>query len=253
LSQLLHQPLFGKTIRNKAMKVEELSQYGKALEMPKEALAQQKKVIFKTLRKEFGLLGILRLMLKAQKEVKRIKKEFPEAVASTLKIGDDMDKQMCLLGGIYFAIADKRGRKAAYSIMKQIMQNVAPVSMPAMYQLGELVKCEGDVFTNYKNFNQAMFTEIDRKGTWKNSGFNETNDLLEFKVTSCLNVDFYNAIGCPDVAKLGCDHDLAGYPLIERATQSEFRRPCTLAKEGEYCHFQFYRKGTAPDNAHLNK
>jgi hypothetical protein len=28
---------------------------------------------------------------------------------------------------------------------------------------------------------------------------------------------------------------------------------CTIAKGDDCCIFEFYRKGTAPDNAHLNK
>ena len=41
------------------MKVEELEMYGKALEMPKEALRKQTKIVFNLLRKEFGLGGII--------------------------------------------------------------------------------------------------------------------------------------------------------------------------------------------------
>lgn len=45
------------------MKVEQLSQYGKALEMPKEGLKKQQKVVFNLLRKEFGLMGLLGLLM----------------------------------------------------------------------------------------------------------------------------------------------------------------------------------------------
>jgi hypothetical protein len=234
------------------MKVEELKMYGKALEMPKEGLKKQQKVIFKTLKNEFGLIGFFILLLKAKKEVKRIESEYPDAISMIKKMGKDMDKQMTFMGGLFYAIANKRGRKEAYEIMKKVMHIVAHISMPAIYQLSDLVKCEGEVFDNYKKFNRAMFTEIDRIGTWKNSGFNETDDLLDFKVTSCINVDFYSAIGCPEVARLACEHDLAGYPLIEEAVQSEFRRPCTLATGYDYCHFHFYRKGTAPKTDYIN-
>lgn len=235
------------------MKVEELSQYGKALEMPKEGMKKQEKVIFSLLRKEFGLLGFLVLTAKMKKEAKRIKQEFPDEVARAKSIGKDMDKQLVTMASLFFAIANKRGRKFAKSFMQGMMKKVASVSMPAIYQLNELVKCDGDVFENYKKFNRAMFTEIDRIGTWKNSGFSETNDLLEFKVTSCINVELCKAFGCPEIGGLGCVHDLAGYPLIEEAVQSEFRRQTTIENGDDYCHFQFYRKGTAPDNAHLNK
>ena len=63
----------------------------------------------------------------------------------------------------------------------------------------------------------------------------------------------FEAIDCPELNTLGCDHDLAGYPLIENAVQYEFRRPCTIAKGSDCCHFHFYRKGTAPDTIHLNQ
>ena len=134
-----------------------------------------------------------------------------------------------------------------------MMENIAPVSLPGLYQLNDLVECEGDVFDNFKKINRAMFTEIDRIGTWKNSGFNETEDLLEFKVSSCANVELFEASDCPELNTLGCDHDLAGYPLIENAVQCEFRRSCNIAKGSDCCHFHFYRKGTAPDTAHINQ
>ena len=46
---------FGSEINHKTMKVEELAMYGKALEMPKEGLKAQQKVVFNLLKKEFGL------------------------------------------------------------------------------------------------------------------------------------------------------------------------------------------------------
>ena len=125
--------------------------------------------------------------------------------------------------------------------------------MPAIYQISDLVKCEGDVFDNYKKMNRALFNETNRMGTWKHDGFHETDDLLDFKVTTCVNIELWEAIDCPELNVLGCEHDLAGYPLIEEATQSEFRRHCTLAKGGDCCHFKFYRKGTAPITEYVNQ
>ncbi len=58
---------------------------------------------------------------------------------------------------------------------------------------------------------------------------------------------------CPEIAKLGCDHDLAGYPPIEDRVNATFRRPCTLAKGDACCDFNFYRKGFEPKGAYVNK
>jgi hypothetical protein len=219
------------------MRVEELSMYGKALEMPKEGLKKQMKVVLNLLRKEFGIFGLVKIMFSVRKHSKRITNEYPEAIKTAKTIGKKMDKQLTMLGALFFSIADKRGRRFSQEFMTRMFQNVAPVSLPAIYQLKDLVKCEGDVFENFKKYNHAMFTEIDRIGTWENSGFHETEDLLEFKVTSCMNVELFKAIGCPELCTLGCDHDLAGYPLIEEDVQCQFRRFCTIAKGGDCCHF----------------
>ena len=235
------------------MKVEELEMYGKALEMPKEAVRKQTKIVLGLLRKEFGLGGIFGVGFNVRKHSNRIRREYPEVMEKAKSISKIIAKELVMMGALFSAVADKRGRKYASEFMTQMIQNMGVVSIPALYQLPDLLKCEGEVFDNFKKMNKAMFSEIDRLGTWKNDGFNETEDLLEIKVTSCANIELFEAIDCPELSALGCDHDLAGYPLIEEAVQCDFRRLCTLAKGDDYCHFQFYRKGTAPDNAHLNK
>jgi hypothetical protein len=72
-------------------------------------------------------------------------------------------------------------------------------------------------------------------------------------VTECANCVLGEAFDCPEIAKLGCDHDLAGYPVIIDRVDAEFRGPHTIAKGDDFCDFMFYRKGTAPDTAHRNK
>jgi predicted transcriptional regulator len=235
------------------MKVEDLEMYGKALEMPKEGQRKQMKIVFNLLRKEFGIIGILGIVKGVNNHAKRIRREYPEAVKKARGISEVFEKELTMMGSLFSAIADKRGRTKAQEFMIGMMRNVAAFSLPAIYQISDLVKCEGDVFDNYKKMNRALFSETNRMGTWKHDGFHETDDLLDFKVTTCVNIELWEAIDCPELNVLGCEHDLAGYPLIEEATQSEFRRHCTLARGGDCCHFKFYRKGTAPDDAHLNK
>jgi len=235
------------------MKVEELSMYGKGLDMPKEAVKKQMKIVFRQLKKEFGLLGMLGLFIGIRKHAKRIKEQYPEAVEKARTVSKVFEKELIMMGGLFSAIADKRGRKSAQDFLIDMMRKTAVTSLPAIYQLPDLVKCEGDVFDNYKKMNRALFTTIHESGTWKNDGFNETEDLLDFKVTSCINIELFEAIECPELNTLGCEHDLAAYDLINGPTNSEFRRPCTLAKGGDCCHFHFYRKGTAPEMVEPNK
>ena len=65
------------------MKVEELEMYGKALEMPKEAVRKQSKIVFRLLRKEFGFWGIPGLIIGMQKH----NKQYRISNIQLLKIG----------------------------------------------------------------------------------------------------------------------------------------------------------------------
>jgi len=236
------------------MKVEELSQYGKTLTgLPKEAMKKQKAIVFREIRKKFGLFGILPFFIRLLLEQRALKRKYPEAYQETLKVGEDAAKEFPMLIAMFNIIARKEGKENAYEFVKGIFQKVAIHSMPALYQIDDLVKCEGDTFENFVQFNIAFFNAMNEEGTWKVEETKEEKDKLTIIVTECANCVLGKAFDCPEIAKLGCDHDLAGYPVIVDKVNTEFRRSHTLAKGDEYCDFMFYRKGTAPDTEHLNK
>ena len=248
----------------KPKKVEELSQYGKPLRSPKEVAKKQMGIAFSELREKFGLFGLIPFFAKVLAEQRRLKKTHPEVIKQLQKLGPELANEFVLMASMFKVIAKKDGREEAYEFLKGMVQKVAPYSIPAMYQVDALVECEGDVFDNFKKFHSAMFQALHEEGTWKYEEMSDEKDKHTMKIVSCANVDLFEALGCPELAKLGCDHDVAGFPVIEDRVKAEFRRPCTLAKGGSYCKFIFYRQGTAPDTeevdgqivkweAHLNK
>jgi len=145
------------------------------------------------------------------------------------------------------------GYFSAKELGRRVPVEIAKTSMASLYQLDDLKKCEGDIFENFKKFNIAMFERTTRDGTWLMENYEDETDKLTIKITTCANVELFSELGVPELGKFGCDHDLAGYPIIEDDVDCEFRRMCTIAKGDDCCIFEFYRKGTAPDNAHLNK
>jgi len=236
------------------MKVEELSQYGETLTgLPKDAMKKQTATMFREIRTKFGLFGIVPLFIRLLLEQRALKRKYPEAYQKTLKVGKEAAKEIPMLIAMFNIIARKEGKDNAYDFVKSIFQKVAIHSMPALYQIDDLVKCEGDTFDNFKKFNIAFFNAMNEEGTWKVEEIREEEDKLTIIVTECANCVLGKAFDCPEIAKLGCDHDLAGYPVIIDKVDAEFRRPHTIAKGDEYCDFNFYRKGTAPDTEHLNK
>lgn len=236
------------------MKVEELSQYGKTLSgLPKEAMKKQQTIVMGEIRKKFGLPGMLPFFLKVLSEQRALKRKYPGAYQEALKVSNEAAKEITMLIAMFNVIAAREGREKAYEFVKGIFEKVAIYSMPALYQIDDLVKCEGDVFENFVKFNIAWFGAMNEEGTWIVDEMIEEKDKLTIIVGECANCVIGEGFDCPEIAKLGCDHDLAGYPVILDRVNAEFRRPHTLAKGDEYCDFMFYRKGTAPDTEHLNK
>ena len=236
------------------MKVEELEKFGAKLEMPKEAVREQNKIMLRALQKEFGLIGMLGIFKDTLFNNVRLRKQYPDVKKEIAEINKTLEKELFVFSSLFLAIAKRLGREEAYGFFRtKIINDMAKISIPAIYQLNDLAKCEGDVFDNFKKMNIALFERTTKDKTWHMDSYIDEPDKLTIKITSCANIEFFGKLGVPELGKFGCDHDLAGYPVIEEDVGCDFRRMCTLAKGGDYCLFEFYRRGTAPDNAHLNK
>ena len=235
------------------MKVEELERFGAKLEMPKEAVRKQGKIMLRALIR-FGSLGMLGILMDTWANQRRLRRDYPETRGKAAAISETIEKELFTFSALFLALTKRQGREEAYEFFKtKVMNEIAKTSMRQIYQVEDLMRCEGEVFENFKKFNVAMFEAIDRQGTWKSDSIVDERDRLRIRVVSCANVELFTAIGCPELGKLGCDHDLAGYPVILDRVNAEFRRPCTLATGDDSCDFNFYRRGTAPPTEHLNK
>ncbi len=228
-----------------ATHVEDLAQYGKALDdMPKRVLARQARVLVASLRRRYGTRGFLRMIVPIAKERRRIQKAHPATVADLRRDwGSGAVNEALGMTALFNVLAPVEGREGAYGVAKDIFEQVAPLSMRALYQSDDLARCAGDRFDNFKAFHLALFDSSQH--LFPNTQTDE-GDLFTSTVSRCGNVEVFGALGCPELGRLGCDHDLAGYPTIADRHGFEFRRPTTIAKGGDVCRFRFYREGTAP-------
>lgn len=235
------------------MKVEELEKYGAKLEMPKDAMKEQSKIMLRALRRKFGIIGMLGVFKDLFFFQRKLRKDYPETLKKVSAMGEVMEKELFTFSGMFLALAKRLGRENAYEFFKtEVMNEIAKTSMASLYQLSDLKKCEGNVFENFKKMNIAMFERTTKDGKWLMESYQDEKDKLTIKVTTCTNIELFNELNVPELGKFGCDHDLAGYPLIEKDVDCDFRRLSTIANGNGYCLFEFYRRGTAPDNAHLN-
>ncbi len=146
-----------------------------------------------------------------------------------------------LLVMIYRDLEELEGGKAAYGFARKAIQKCSLFMRNDFYQADRLAKFE-DPFEAFWAYHKAMFQD---DPNYENEMIDEGH-LKVMIVHRCRNCEIAR-LTVPELAPLGCDHDITGYKAIEGRTNMEFRRPKTLAKDGEPCRFMFYRKGTAPN------
>lgn len=145
-----------------------------------------------------------------------------------------------LLVMIYRELEGTAGKERAYDFAKRAIQRCSRFMMSDFYQANRLAKFE-DPFEAFWCYHRAMFRDdLNYPNEMEDRG-----DLKIMTVRQCRNCEIAR-LTIPELAPLGCDHDITGYKSIEDRVGMEFRRPETLAKDGRPCRFMFYRKGTAP-------
>ena len=234
-----------------ATRVDELERYGKGIDdMPKGLLARQGWALLSELRRRYGTWRFARMAAAITKERRAIRLAHSDVVAELRRDwGSGAVSEALGMAALFNVLTPIEGREGAYGIAQGIFRQIAPRSMTWLYQSDDLARCDGDRFENFKQFHFAMFDNSQQ--LFANVQTDE-GDLFTTTVTKCANVEVFGALGCPELGRLGCDHDLAGYPAIADRHDVEFRRPTTIAKGGDVCRFRFYRKGTAPTTEEID-
>lgn len=238
----------------KNLRVEELRNYG-GLTISKEAINAQKKIMLDAFKSEFGTLGMIGIFIKMFFRASQLKKAHRETYKRAKKwIGKEPTTELLLLSAMFLVISSKKGREEAYEFFRmKVLSKFGKVFMDDWYEIEKLKRCPGDVFDNFKKFNIAAFKGISDLGQFKVEHMKDEPNRLEIKVMSCANCDLFKEMGVPELGKFACDNDLFGYKAISDDVQCDFRRLKTIGKGDDCCMFEFYRKGHAPDNEHLNK
>ena len=231
------------------MKVEELSSYGKAFDhIPLRGQLVQAKVMLSELVKKFGLVGALGFMFKVSKRGKQLKKVHGRTIMENFPgLSSSAYKELFLMGAMYQVLSDIDGKEKAYALIQGIVRKVGPTVHAILYDINNLKKCEGDIYTNFCKLNRSLFENSAATGFYEFE-IEESENLQHIHMTKCLNVDVFTPLGCPEMGRIGCDFDVGGYApeALGDEVNLDFRRPCTLANGDDACEFYYYRKGHAP-------
>ena len=246
--------MFGKRRRRGLQKaavvmvqVEDLERYDKSFgDAPDELVKLMRTEFLRKLKVRFGPFGVLRFFMSVVRERRRLMRTYSQEYGELVSTvpNPKLIGEFVLLAAVYNALLQYETRDGAYEYLKSLLEGVWAQSLLMMYQVDDLEQCEGDVFDNFKKMNIGIFTSSSVEYNVKQ--IHESDNHLNIVVDRCLNVELANTFGVPELAKIGCDHDIVAYPPLEERTNSVFRRPCNLAKDGVDCDFHFYRKGFEP-------
>lgn len=234
------------------MKVEDLSSFKIAFDhMPVQAQILQLKVTLSDLRRKFGLRGTLSFLAKVLRKKRQLTKRYGVAVKSRFAdVPPSAIRELYLLSSMYLVLAEMEGKESAYEFLKSIFHKIGPTAHGAIYNIRDLERCEGDIFTNFCKLNRAIFENSAGKGFYNIEEISDSDNLQYLRLTTCLNVDAFSTLDCPELARLGCEIDMACYApeALGDKVNLDFRRPSTIAKGGSSCEFHYYRKGHAPQD-----
>ncbi len=236
-------------------RVEELKFYGRPIAgivdaMPPILKMKVGGVIVGSVIRKTGFVGFLPFMSRVISEKRRLINAYPRAYREASRLGRSPADQFLTMISLFNIVAKQEGRENAYAFTSGMFKNYSKYTIPALYDLENLKRCDGSLFENYKRYNIALFEATD---DYHVKEIKDEPLCLTLIVDRCVSVEIARAFDCPEVGMLGCDHDLAGYPLIENEVGSEFRRHHTIAKGDAYCDFMFFKKGSAPDDEQENK
>ena len=89
------------------MKVEELEKFGARLEMPKEAVREQTKIIFRALRQRFGMRGMIGIFKDSFINQRKLKNEYPETRKKAAAISEVIEKELFVFFSAILSISKK--------------------------------------------------------------------------------------------------------------------------------------------------
>lgn len=207
------------------------------------------RIVLRAVYREFGIVKGIAFLLASLARSVLVKRRNPEGMALAADYSSEFAADFPMIVGMYETHSNWADETTAYEFLRDIIQTSATYQMYDLYPVEELQTFD-DTFEAFKRYNYGIFADDDN---YPMTGFIDEPNHCQIDVGSCANVEIARAFGYPELAKLGCDHDLAGYPLIEDEVDAVFRRSQTIAKGADSCDFQFYRKGTEPEATFENK
>jgi len=233
------------------MRVEQLSSYGKAFDhMPLAGQLLQAKLFLSQLKAKFGFFGMLAFLRDTLRKKRELQKKHGATIERNFAtVPGSAIMELYMLASMYYTLAEREDEAAALAFILKIFRSMGPKVHSTLYNTKDLLRCHGDVYTNFCKLNRSIFENSAAKGFYDVEEIRESPELQFIRLTRCLNIDLFSVMGCPELAQVGCAIDKGGYApdAMGDLVSLDFRRPTTLVNGDAACEFHYYRKGSAPE------
>ena len=228
------------------MKVEELKNYGKPMsqvifspEAEKQA-KQMMKVIRSELRKELGLLGIIRLLFNMRKEIRFAKKSDWSALKEHGLVNERFLESLIQQAAAMRALANMVGMDKAAEIYRRLIDKIGyEVSVPLFPSVDEFTAC-GNAFEAFKEYAKAMVIADQREGIHEVDIIEDDSKTFAYNVKYCAWNEVAKRIGVSELCYAGrCYGDEVFFNKVMPQIGVQYKRTGTLTLGNPVCDVRF--------------
>jgi hypothetical protein len=194
------------------------------------------------LRRELGLIGLLRTGWRMRKETRRMKNhDWSRLRERGLTDQRFLDQLIQSTSGMK-VLADMLGMERASDVFRRISDRIAYDMSTATFPSVEELKACGDAFISFKEYWKAANAANERAGLHEVEIVEDTDDVLACNYKYCVWREVANEFGDPYLCyPSSCYGDEAWLPKFGAEGGWEFKRTGTLATGAPFCDFRFER------------
>ena len=195
----------------------------------------------KVIRKEVGLLGLLRLALLSRWEKRRLLGMSLDPVRERGLRDRAFIDLIVEQTAMFTATVKMVGMDRALGIHRAIMDRVAGPLNEALLPSRSELEGLGNPFAAFRQYLLAFFEAERRAGLHEYRIVEDSESALAVDVTYCAFCEIPKRLGCMQACEPGCYSDEVFFPGFLEPFGIRFVRTQTLARAGSHCDFRFER------------
>lgn len=227
------------------MEVKDLRNYGKPLKIPegvpKDVEKWVRKETLRIIRKNIGLINLIRLLFRMMAENRRMSAHDMSAVRQRGLADGDFLKGQIQMAALFSAMSRIFGKERALEISREIMDTAGPAVLGVIMPESEDFKKVGDPFEAFRKYNMAHMAANKEAGIHDFEVIEDGEDAFQINVTYCASCEIPKQLGVVEACQPSCYADDVFFPDFCEKMGTRFIRKGTLARGDDVCDFRYER------------